>query len=170
MGYLVACHFTKQAPSGSSVRGALSPSIGFAIYRHQVLPLFAIDTFRAAKPSRSPFSVATPTTDLPLELAPDLAPLSVLYEQLKEEGIANGLKRSYINLACILCSCLGQDVLSVYGDDDGKRLRVPGDTGQGRQDSRPVRESSGWVRERVGVKSCGRIRRCHSASNHLSAV
>jgi hypothetical protein len=119
MGYLVACHFTRQAPSGSSVRGALPQSIGFAIYRHQALRLFAIDTFRAAKPSRFPFSVATPAADLPLELPPDLAALSTLFEQLREEGIANGLKRSYINLACILSSCLGLDVLSVYADDDG---------------------------------------------------
>jgi hypothetical protein len=101
------------------VRSALPQSIGFAIYRHQALPLFAIDTFRAAKPSRFPFSVATPATDLPLELSPDLAALSMLFEQLRQEGIANGLKRSYINLACILSSSLGLDVLSVYADDDG---------------------------------------------------
>jgi len=118
MGYLVACHFAHRAPSASRVRNALPPSIGFNVYRHHALKLFAIDTFRAAKPSRHPFSVATPATDLTFE-QPDLAPLNALYDRLREEGIADGLKRAYISLACILSSCLSQDVLSVFADDDG---------------------------------------------------
>jgi hypothetical protein len=101
------------------VRAALPSSIGFVIYRHNRLPLFAIDTFRASKPPRYPFSAATPATDLPLELPSVLNALTTLYEQLKEQGTANGLKRAYINLSCILSSCLDQDILSVFADDEG---------------------------------------------------
>jgi hypothetical protein len=47
------------------------------------------------------------------------AELSAVYEQLRSENAANGLKRSYVNLSRALSSAVSQDVLSVYSDDDG---------------------------------------------------
>ncbi|MDP3287519.1 MAG: hypothetical protein Q8M64_04355 [Methyloversatilis sp.] len=119
MGYLISCHFTQHRPHVTSVRPALPGSIGFRVYRHKTLPLFAIDTWRATKPSRYPFTAATPATDLPLELPERLASLSAIYEHLQQQGGANGLKRSYINLSAMLSNALEQPVLSVYADDDG---------------------------------------------------
>jgi hypothetical protein len=119
MAYLVSVHFTRQRPSPASVRAALPLSLGFTIYKHESFDLFAIDTFRAAKPPRQPFSAATPATDLPTDLPSNLAALNSLYEQLREQGIANGLKRNYVNLSCILSTCLEQPVLSLYTDDEG---------------------------------------------------
>ncbi len=119
MAFLISAHFAHQKPSPSKVRAALPSSLDFAIYRHRDFALFAIDTFRAAKPPRHPFSAATPSTDLPLDLPSDLAALSSLYEELRESGTANGLKRAYVNLSCMLSSSLEQEVLSVYGDDGG---------------------------------------------------
>jgi hypothetical protein len=118
MGYLVSAHLTQHRPSSAGVRSALPLSIGFRVYRHQTLPLFAIDTWRATKPSRYPFTAATPATDLPLELPERLKGLSSVYERLQHHGSANGLKRSYINLSAMLSHALAQPVLSVYTDDD----------------------------------------------------
>ena len=116
MGYLIAGHFVRQRPDAARLRAALPESIGFTVYKHLRHPVFAIDTYRATKPSRFPFSAATPATDIPLEVS---AELSAVYEQLRSENAANGLKRSYVNLSRALSSALSQDVLSVYSDDDG---------------------------------------------------
>jgi hypothetical protein len=77
-------------------------SIGFATYRRSHFALFAIDRFRAAKPSRYPLSVATPATDFPLALSSELAPLDELHEHLRQERPANGLKRACIQLSSAL--------------------------------------------------------------------
>jgi hypothetical protein len=99
MAYLVVWHFLNERPSASKIRDGLPASIGFAIYRHSRFAVFAIDTFRAAKPSRYPLSVATPATNLPLALPSDLAPLDELHEHLRPERSANGLKRACIQLS-----------------------------------------------------------------------
>jgi hypothetical protein len=116
MGYLIAGHFLKQRPVSSNIRAALPDSVGFVVYQHQVHAVYAIDTFRASKPSSFPFSAATPATDIPLTLSPEL---QALYEQLRAENAANGFKRAYVNLAGALSRSLGAEVLSVYADDDG---------------------------------------------------
>jgi len=116
MGYLISGHFVRQRPDAARVRAALPMSIGFTLYEHLAHPVFAIDTYRATKPSQYPFSAATPATDIPLDVSPEL---SAVYEQLRSESAANGLKRSYINLSRALSSAMSQDVLSVYSDDDG---------------------------------------------------
>jgi hypothetical protein len=116
VGYLIAGHFMKQRPDAARLRAALPASIGFTLYEHLAHPVFAIDTYRATKPSSFPFSAATPATDIPLDVSPEL---SAVYEQLRSENAANGLKRSYVNLSRNLSSAMGQDVLSVFADDDG---------------------------------------------------
>lgn len=116
MGYLISGHFVRRRPDSDKVRAALPKSVGFTLYEHQVHPAFAIDTYRATKPSRYPFSVATPATDISLEVSAELA---AIYEQLRIENAANGLKRSYINLSRLLSGALNQEVLSVYCDDEG---------------------------------------------------
>jgi hypothetical protein len=116
MGYLISGHFVRQRPDAAKLRTALPASIGFTLYEHLAHPVFAIDTYRATKPSRYPFSAATPATDIPLDVSPEL---SAVYEQLRSENAANGLKRSYVNLSRALSSAMSQDVLSVYSDDDG---------------------------------------------------
>ncbi len=116
MGYLIAGHFVRQRPDAATLRAALPTSIGFTLYEHLAHPVFAIDTYRATKPSDFPFSAATPATDIPLEVSPEL---SAVYEQLRSENAANGLKRSYVNLSRTLSGAMGQDVLSVFADDDG---------------------------------------------------
>src|SRR5262245_28916673 len=116
MAYLISAHFLKQRPDPAQLRAALPNSIGFTVYEHETHPVFAIDTYRATKPSRYPFSAATPATDLSLDIS---AELSTIYEQLRAENAANGLKRSYINLCRALSTATTQEVLSVYADDDG---------------------------------------------------
>jgi hypothetical protein len=116
MGYLISGHFVRRRPDSTKVRAALPKSIGFTVYEHQVHPAFAIDTYRATKPSRYPCSAATPATDISLDVSAELA---AIYEQLRIENAANGLKRSYINLSRLLSDALNQEVLSVYCDDDG---------------------------------------------------
>jgi hypothetical protein len=54
-----------------------------------------------------------------LELPESLSTLTATYKRLLEEGGANGLKRAYINLSCLLCRVLRQRVLTLYSDDDG---------------------------------------------------
>src|SRR5262245_14424105 len=116
MAYLISAHFLKQRPDPAQLRAALPNSIGFTVYEHETHPVFAIDTYRATKPSRYPFSAATPATDLSLDIS---AELSTIYEQLRAENAANGLKRPYINLGRALSTATTQEVLSVYADDDG---------------------------------------------------
>ena len=116
MGYLIAGHFVRQRPDAARLRAALPTSIGFTVYKHLRHPVFAIDTYRATKPSQFPFSASTPATDIPLEVSPEL---SAVYEELRSENAANGLKRSYVNLSRALSSAVSQDVLSVFSDDDG---------------------------------------------------
>jgi hypothetical protein len=120
MGYFISGHFLQQEPKLALVRAALPRSIGCRVLRHQTLPLFGVDTFRVASPpGRWPFAAATPATDLPAELPATLSSLSAVYERLRSEGVANGLKRSYINLSCLLSGALRHPVLTVYSDDDG---------------------------------------------------
>lgn len=116
MGYLISGHFVKHRPDSGKVRAALPQSIGFDVYEHSVYPIFGIDTFRATKPSPYPFSAVTPATDIWLDVSAELA---AVYEQLRMEGAANGLKRAYINLSRILSGVMNETVLSVCSDDDG---------------------------------------------------
>jgi hypothetical protein len=60
--------------------------------------------------------VATPATDISLDVSPELA---AIYEELRIENAANGLKRSYVNLSRTLSGATNQDVLSIFSDDDG---------------------------------------------------
>jgi len=118
MGYLVTGHFTLEKPNPERVRAALPTPVGFGIYRHESLAVFAIDTFRASKPTHYPLSTATPGTDLPLQLPPDLQAVNDIYEELRKKGTANGLKRSYISLSRMLSAGLEQSVLSAFSDDE----------------------------------------------------
>jgi len=119
MGYLISGHFMLERPNPERVRAALPSSVGFGIYRHESVAVFAIDTFRASKPSHYPLSTATPGTDLPLQLPPDLQAVNDLYEELRKKGTANGLKRSYISLSRMLSAALAQPLLSAFSDDEG---------------------------------------------------
>jgi hypothetical protein len=116
VGYLIAGHFVKQHPDPITLRTALPAAVGFTVYKHETYSIFAIDTYRASKPSRRPFSVSTPATDISLEV-PDK--LTAIYEELRTENAANGFKRSYINLARLLSRALDDEVLSIFADDDG---------------------------------------------------
>ena len=60
--------------------------------------------------------------DLPLDLPDGLRPLTDLYNELRQQGSANGLKRSYINLSCSISQVLNQPVLTVFLDDDGSEF------------------------------------------------
>jgi hypothetical protein len=81
-----------------------------------VHPIFAIDTYRATKPSTYPFSAVTPAADISLDVSREL---TAMYEQLRIEGVAHGFKRSYINLSRMLSGATDEEVLSVCSDDDG---------------------------------------------------
>src|SRR5262249_49535214 len=126
MGYLIAGHFTRRRPSSSRVRTALPNSVGFTLYAHSTYPICAIDTYRASKPSKYPFSTATPATDIPLAVSPEL---DALYEQLRGENAANGFKRSYLNLCRALSRSLEEDVLTIFSDDDGSDFACLGRNG-----------------------------------------
>lgn len=118
MGELVSMHLIKQRPEVDAIRAVLPSSIGFRVYRHGSLALFAIDTFGKDKPPQYPFTSATPAADLPLELGPHLRSLTAAYEYARRAGGANCIKRSFINLAEALSEALGQTVLSICSDDD----------------------------------------------------
>jgi hypothetical protein len=119
MGYFISGHLLEQEPELALVRAALPHSIGCRAFRHRSVPLFAIDTYRAAKPPRWPLAAATPATDIPLELPESLSTLTAIYRRLLDEGVANGFKRAYVNLSSLLSSALRQRVLTIYSDDDG---------------------------------------------------
>ncbi|HEV2799593.1 MAG TPA: hypothetical protein VGW12_03805 [Pyrinomonadaceae bacterium] len=118
MGELVSMHLIKQQPETDAIRSALPSSVGFRIYRHSSLNLFAIDTFRGDKPPLYPFTSSTPATDLSTELGSHLSSLASVYEGARRSGYANCIKRSYINLAEALSEALRQPVLSICSDDD----------------------------------------------------
>jgi hypothetical protein len=118
MGYLLSMHLAKNAPDRARLRAALPQSVGFEVYWNESLGLYGIDTFRASKPNRWPFTSATPATDLPLELGPHLNDVSKAYEVLRASGPCNGLKRSYVNLVELLSQSVSQPVLTIYADDD----------------------------------------------------
>jgi hypothetical protein len=116
--YFVGMHLTKQPPEAEAIRDALPPSIGFRVYRHSTLDIFAINTFAGTDPPRYPFTNDTSARDLSLELGHHLRSLAETYEKLRRSGGANGIKRSYINLAEKLSEVLGQPVLSICSNDD----------------------------------------------------
>jgi hypothetical protein len=57
--------------------------------------------------------------DIPLELPESLSTLTETYKRLLKERVANGLKRSYINLSSLLSNVLQQRVLTLCSNDDG---------------------------------------------------
>jgi hypothetical protein len=116
--YFVSMHLTKQQPEAEAIRRVLPSSIGFRIYRHSTLNVFAIDTFAGTVPPRYPFTNQTSAADLSLELGPHLHSLAVTYEKLRRSGGANCIKKAYINLAETLSEVIGQPVLSICSDDD----------------------------------------------------
>ena len=118
MGYLVSLHLVRQQPEAETIRAALPSSIGFRLYRHGSLQLFAIDTFGATNPPRYPFTSQTPADGLSIEFGTHLRSLAEAYENARQSGGANGIKRTYINLAERLSEALAQPVLSVNADDD----------------------------------------------------
>jgi hypothetical protein len=118
MGDLVSMHLIKERPDVDAIRAVLPSSIGFRIYQHSRLPLFAVDTFGENNPPRYPFTSAMPATDISIELGPHLRSLAAAYEDARRSGGANCIKRSYINLAETLSATLGQPVLSICSDDD----------------------------------------------------
>jgi hypothetical protein len=83
MGNLISAHFVRHRPDSRKLRAVLPQSIGFTVYEHNVHPIFAIDTYRATKPSSYPFSAVTPATDISLDVSTEL---SEMYEQLRIEG------------------------------------------------------------------------------------
>jgi hypothetical protein len=90
----------------------------FTIHRHATLPFFILETYRAAKPPRSPLTGATPSAGLSLDLPSELASLGPLYEKLRAEGSANAFPRALVNLGRALSSSLNQAVLTLSSDDD----------------------------------------------------
>jgi hypothetical protein len=118
VGYLVSLHLVKRRPDAEAIRAALPSSLDFRVYRHAVLDVFAIDTFGASNPPRHPFTSQTPAAELSLEFGPHLRALADAFEDARRSGGANGIKRSYINLAEALSGALGQPVLSICSDDD----------------------------------------------------
>ena len=118
MGYLVCMHLTRQQPEEDALRAVLPSSIGFRVYRHGTLAVFAIDTFGATRPPQHPFTTFTPAADLSTEFAPHLRSLADAYDEARRSGRANGIRRAYVNLAEALSEALGQPVLSICADDD----------------------------------------------------
>lgn len=116
--YFVSMHLTKQQPEAEAIRNILPPSIGFRVYRHNTVDIFAIDTFAETEPPPHPFTSDTPAKDLSLELGSHLHSLAAAYEKLRRSGGANGIRRSYINLAEMLSGAIGQPVLSICSNDD----------------------------------------------------
>ena len=119
MGYFISGHLLEHEPDLAPVKAVLPRSLGCRALSHRRLPLFAIDTYRATKLPRSPLSLATPSTDISLELPESLSTLTATYKRLLAEGGANGLKRAYISLSSLLSSALPHRILTLCSDDDG---------------------------------------------------
>ena len=118
MGYLISGLFLKECPNASALRDALPPSIGFNLYHHPQLDIYAIDAFRPSKPNAYPLTSPIPSVDLPLELGPHLQTVTAAYNVAVTGHVADGFKRSYVNLAESLSAKLGQSILAVYTNDD----------------------------------------------------
>ncbi|MDQ8036393.1 MAG: hypothetical protein REI12_03160 [Pedobacter sp.] len=108
----------KEKPAPEALRQALPSSIGFNIYFHPTLSVYAIDTFRPSKPPTYPLTTPIPSIDIPLELGSHLSEIAEAYAEAKRQQVANGLPRSYINIAESLSKSLNQPVLAVFSDDD----------------------------------------------------
>jgi hypothetical protein len=118
LGYLISGVFARHLPDARVLRHALPESMGFELYRHRELDVFAISMFRCTAPPDYPLSASIPTKDLPLELGPHLLALSEAYQRAHRKKQANGIKRSYVNLAESLSAALNQAILVVFTDDD----------------------------------------------------
>lgn len=117
MGYLITAHVFREEPGGSQL-AELPTSIGYRVYFHRAANLYLLDTFRASKVPQYPFQTLLPSTDIPLDLPPDLAVLERLYEQLGPLKLVNAFKRSYINAALLLNRLVQRPVFSFVSDDD----------------------------------------------------
>jgi hypothetical protein len=104
--------------------------MGFEVYRHRQLDVFAISMFRRSAPADYPLSASIPTKDLPLELGPHLVALNEAYQMAHRRMQANGIKRSYVNLAESLSTALNQAVLAVFADDDEDDFACVAETGR----------------------------------------
>jgi hypothetical protein len=118
MGYLVAAHLFKESPTPEQL-AFLPASIAWTLFHDASFNAFYLDTFSAARAPKWPFTFLPPAKDLPLELPAQLAALSRVYLFLEEEHLANGLKRTVLNLNLALSKQLQTSVCSVYSDDDG---------------------------------------------------
>src|SRR5262245_31218442 len=118
MGYLISGLIVRSMPNAAALRDALPAASDFCIYQHPELGLFAIDIFRANRPNDWPLTTPIPATDIPLELAPHNAVVSAAYGEALAQRAANGIKRSYINLAELFSVRLEQPVFAVFADDD----------------------------------------------------
>lgn len=129
MGYLVTAHATKAMPSMAAL-STLPPSIGWAIHHHSGEEAYFVDAFKAGRPQSWPFTSAPPTKDIPLELPPELEPLSALYKALEGAQLADAFKRGFLNLNLAISKALNLQVCSFCSDDDGLDFVVLSDSGR----------------------------------------
>lgn len=117
MGYLITAHVFRDKPDVSRL-AELPKSIGYRVYLHRTANLYLLDNIRPAKPSQYPFQTLLPTVDIPLELPAGLESLERLYSWLGPLNLANGFKKSYINVSLLLNRLLQIPVFSFASNDD----------------------------------------------------
>lgn len=130
MGYLISTHFLERAPDFSALRSVLPESLEPHIYKHSEHPVWAVDTLRSPLRHGYYFGSSTETRDVPIELPGHLDEVQRLYDALSKLKSASGLRRGFINLAELISKTLGEDVLSIFSDDDGVDLAMRTRAGQ----------------------------------------
>jgi hypothetical protein len=128
MGYLVAAHVTRTAPDVARLK-MLPPGLAWAVYRDEDVPAWYLDTFRADRKQKWPFTSPTLTRDFPLDLPDDLGALTRVYAALQSARLANGFKRGFLNANLFISKILQRPVCSFYSDDDGLDFACVSDNG-----------------------------------------
>lgn len=118
MGYLISTHFLTTEPDAARLREGLPASLDFTLYRHQTLPLFAVDAYDKGAGVGYPFGGFPSATAVGTELGSALEPLSRAYEDARARRSAGSIRKSFIITAQLISRALDAPVLSVCTDDD----------------------------------------------------
>jgi hypothetical protein len=98
-------------------------------YRDENAPPWYLDTFRADRRQKWPFTSPTLTRNFPLDLPDNLAALTRVHAALQSARLANGFKRGFVNANLFISKIRQRPVCSFYSDDDSLDFACASDNG-----------------------------------------
>ena len=128
MGYFVTAHVTRTAPDVARLK-MLPPGLAWAVYRDQDVPAWYLDTFKADRKQKWPFTSTPLTKDFPLDLPDDLRALTRVHAALQSARLSNGFKPVFLNANLFISKILQRAVCSFYCDDDSLDFACVSDNG-----------------------------------------